>query len=113
MSVIRFVVSLLVSAAVSIACVVPATASEWFVSAGGTGSGTSAGPFGRVQQALDVAQPGDTVTIGPGTYVESLQTGRAGTATRPIRVRAQGQRGTTTITFAGRVLNVNQTNIQM
>ena len=88
-------------------------ASEWFVRAGAAGSGTSAAPFGRVQQALDVAQAGDIITIGPGTYAESLQTVRAGTATLPIRVRAQHERGTATITFAGRVLAVNHPYIHV
>jgi hypothetical protein len=44
----------------------PADAAEWFVASGGTGNGTSAAPFGQIQQALNMAQPGDTVTVRPG-----------------------------------------------
>jgi hypothetical protein len=89
------------------ATAVDAGAAEWFVAAGGTGAGTSTAPFGRIQQALNVAQPGDVITVGPGTYVESLQTIRSGTASLPIRLRAQGNRGTTLVTYAGRVMRVS------
>lgn len=84
-----------------------ASAAEWFVAVGGTGSGSSRSPFGRIQDALNAAQPGDTVTVGPGTFNESLRTVRNGTAAAPIRVRAQGERGTTLVTFAGRVFTFN------
>ncbi len=90
-----------------------ATANDWFVAVGGGGSGISTSPFGRIQQALDVAQPGDTITVGPGTYRESLQTARSGTAALPIRLRAQAERGTTIVTFAGRVLAVNHAHISV
>ena len=88
-----------------------ATAHEWFVAVGGVGPGTNTAPFGRVQQAIDVAQPGDTITVGPGTYRESLQTARSGTASLPIRLRAHPERGTTIVTFAGRVLSVNHAHV--
>jgi len=88
-----------------------AQAAEWFVAVGGIGPGSSAAPFGRVQDALDIAQAGDTITVGPGTFVESLLTVRSGTSSRPIRLRGQGERGKTLITFAGRVLNVSHAYI--
>ena len=90
-----------------------ANAAEWFVAVGGTGAGSSAAPFGRVQDAIGVAQPGDTITIRSGSYVESLRTMRNGSATLPIRLRAEGARGTTVVTFAGRVFNVTHAYIQV
>ena len=35
------------------------TATEWFVAQGGSGSGSQAAPFGKIQSALNVAQPQD------------------------------------------------------
>lgn len=84
-----------------------AAAAEYFVSQGARGSGTSAAPFGRIQDALNVAQPGDIVTVRPGTYAESIRTIRSGSATRPIALRAEGPRGSAVVTAAGRVLRVD------
>jgi len=81
-------------------------ASEWHVAAGGSGNGSAAAPFGRVQDALLTAQPGDTVTVGPGTFTERLTSLRAGTAQLPITLRAAKGRGSTIITAPGRVLTV-------
>jgi len=84
-----------------------ATAAEWFVASGGTGHGSSAAPFGRIQDALNVAQAGDAVTVGAGTFSETLSSVRNGTASAPIRIRAAGARGTTIVTASGRVLTIN------
>jgi hypothetical protein len=86
---------------------VSAHAAEWFVAPGGVGPGTSIAPFGHIQDALAVAQAGDTVTVRPGTYPESIQTVRNGSAALPIRLRAHGSRGSVIVTAAGRVLRVD------
>jgi hypothetical protein len=52
-------------------------ATEWFIARGGTGSGTSVSPFGRIQDAVKVAQPGDVISIASGTYVEAISSVRA------------------------------------
>ena len=83
-----------------------ATATDWHVSAGATGTGTAAAPFGRIQDAINAAQPGDTVIVAPGTYAESLATVRPGTAAAPITVRAREARGSVIVTVSGRVLTV-------
>lgn len=87
------------------------TATEWFVAPGGTGSGTSGAPFGRIQDGLNAARPGDIVTVRAGTYAERLTTMRSGSASQPIRLRADGNRGSVTVTAAGGVLNVNHAYI--
>ena len=92
---------------VSLFLVSQAEAAEWFVSAGGSGTGTKAAPFGRIQDALNSAQPGDIVTVRPGTYRESFRTVRHGTAKAPIRVRSLGERGAVVVTTSGRVLTVD------
>ncbi|MBA3885630.1 MAG: DUF1565 domain-containing protein [Acidobacteria bacterium] len=79
---------------------------EIFVAPGATGAGSRAAPFGRIQDALAAAQPGDTITVRPGTYEEALRTTREGTAAQPIVVRAAEGRGSVLVTARGRVLTV-------
>jgi len=80
-------------------------AAEWFVAQGGTGDGLRE-PFGRIQQALDAAQPGDSVTVREGHYDGPLVTVRHGEAGAPIRLRAAAGRGSVLVTARGRVLTV-------
>jgi hypothetical protein len=84
----------------------PAIAADWHVVAGGSGTGTLAAPFGRIQDAIAAAQPGDTIIIGPGTYAERLASVRSGTATARITLRPRDGRGSVTVTASGRVLTV-------
>lgn len=46
----------------------PAAAATWYVQAGAAGNGSSAAPFGAVQQAADVVNAGDTVIVKDGLY---------------------------------------------
>jgi hypothetical protein len=85
----------------------PAQGREWFVTAGGSGSGTQASPFGRIQDGLNAALPGDVVTVGAGTYKETILTVRNGTASARIPLRAAGARGSVLLTNPGRVLTVD------
>lgn len=78
----------------------PQTA-QWYVAPGRTGGGTQASPFGRIQDALDVASAGETVTVSAGIYNESIVTKRNG-------VRVTGV-GVVTVTASGRVLDVQHT----
>src|SRR5687767_10032041 len=84
----------------------PALATDWHVGVNGFGNGSMSSPFGRVQDAINIAQPGDVVLVGPGTYHEAIATVRGGTAQLPIAIRARDGRGTAVITSAGRVLSV-------
>ena len=88
----------------------PAQATEWFVAPGGSGNGSAADPFGRVQDGLNAANPGDTITVLPGTYSGAVQTVRSGTAAARITLRAQSSRQAT-LTMPGRVLRVDHAYI--
>jgi hypothetical protein len=102
----RLVVSL-IGAVCLVAVATVAEATEWFVAPGGSGTGASTSPFGQIQAGLNAAQPGDVVTILPGTYSERLSTVRGGTSSARITLRAPGGRGSVLVTAAGRVLTVS------
>ena len=89
----------------------PLEGAQWHVVVGGSGSGSATAPFGRIQDALSVAQPGDVVLVGPGTFTGAVQSVRAGSASQPITVRAANGRGSTLVTAVGRVLTVNHAYI--
>jgi len=48
--------------------------------------GTADEPLQTIQEALEFAQPGETITVRPGRYRETFETVRAGTADAPITV---------------------------
>ena len=104
--------SLILSLAMLACAVGSATAQQtWHVAPGGSGTGASSAPFGRIQQALQAAQPGDTVLVAPGTYAEALSTVRPGLPDLPITVRAAGARGSVLVTRPGQVLLVGHADI--
>jgi hypothetical protein len=47
-------------------------------------SGSEDDPLGSIDRATDFADPGDTVYVHPGTYIESVQIHNGGTADEPI-----------------------------
>ena len=104
-----------ICAAVAAACfaAAPAQATEWFVAPGGTGNGTNSSPFGRVQDGLSAAVPGDTVTVRAGTYAERVRTVRSGSAGSPILLRAQRERGSVVVTAADGVLRIDHAYIRV
>lgn len=48
----------------------------------------------NIQAALDAAQPGDTITLGAGTYIQNLVFRRSGNAAAPITLRGVGANAT-------------------
>ena len=67
-------------------------AATYFVApppAGNDGNpGTNAAPFATIQHAADIVNPGDSVTVKPGTYV-GAKFGRSGMVNSPIVFQAQ------------------------
>lgn len=84
-----------------------AGATTWYVAPGGAGFGTSANPFGRIQDGIASAQAGDTVVVRAGTYAESLRTVRNGAAGQPVSLVAESGPGSVTVTVAANVLRVD------
>jgi hypothetical protein len=93
---------------------IPAVAAaDRYVAPGGTGTGTAAAPFGRIQDGLNAAQAGDTVIVAPGTYNERLTSVRSGTQQLPIVVRARDGRGSVLVTSSGRVATVSHAHVTL
>ncbi len=74
-----------------------------------TNAGTEAAPFKTLQKALDVAQPGTTINLKPGTYREAVITKRAGTAAAPITVKGSTSTRTDAVLYGlgGRVFSID------
>ena len=93
-----------------------ASGREIFVSAGRSGDGSSSSsPLGTIQAALARANPGDSISIAPGRYAESLVTVRAGAADAPITLRATSDDATDAplVTSAGRVLTIQHAHVHI
>jgi hypothetical protein len=69
-------------------------------------AGTEDSPWLTIQKGLNEVGAGDTLIVGAGTYNESLDTVRDGSAGNRITVRAQNS-GQVTVTNSGRVLDFN------
>jgi len=57
------------------------------------GDGSQARPFRRIQQAADIAMPGDEVLVAPGEYPEDVSPVFAGTEQKPVVYRSTVPRG--------------------
>ena len=64
---------------------------EFYVSVNGNDSneGSQSSPWRTIQHALDLLEPGHTLTILPGTYKETLHLTRSGSATKRIYIKGQ------------------------
>lgn len=69
------------------------SAKEIYVSPTGTGSGTSAAPYGSIQSAVNAAAAGDVIYLRAGTYKPStnIQITKSGTRIQPITLRSYGK----------------------
>src|SRR5688572_11673857 len=65
------------------------------------GKGTRSFPLRSIQAALEAAQPGDTIQLAPGRYLQDLKTVRSGTPAKPITVKGAGGRSAPVISGAG------------
>ena len=70
-------------------------AATFYVAANGSdaGAGTAAVPFRTIQQAADLAQPGDTILVAPGIYLERIAPPRGGDRDHPIIYRSAKPHG--------------------
>ena len=94
-----------------------AAGTTYFVAPTGadTNIGTSsATPFKTIQKAVELAQPGTTITVAPGRYEEAVATKAAGTAAAPITVKGPetgkdpaGRDKAVLVSPAGRAFSIN------
>ncbi len=64
-------------------------AASYYVSPSGSDSNdgaTSERPLRTIQRAIDVAQPGSTVHLSSGTYLQDFRSARSGTSSAPITI---------------------------
>ena len=101
------------TATVGLAVPARAAGAVYYVSNKGSdaNNGTSpASAFATVQKALDVAQPGTTINLEAGRYIQAVVTKTAGTAGAPITVRAADpaqREQTVLVSPAGRAFSIN------
>lgn len=82
-----------------------------------SGDGTQTKPFKKIQDALNKAQPGDTVNLMPGVYREQPKTVRNGSASAPITIKGtetgknKATRYNTVLFGTGRIFNIDHSYI--
>lgn len=67
-------------------------AGEFFVAPRGDDKADGASPktvWQTIQRGVEALKPGDTLTIAPGVYAESVMVKASGTAEQPIVIRAR------------------------
>lgn len=68
---------------------------NYYVSASAfrSGCGTKESPFKTIQEAANIAMPGDEVIVAPGVYREYVNPKHAGTENARITYRSEEMRG--------------------
>ena len=109
MSPVRLSLSLIVS---SVFLCTAATAATLRVDPAAPEGGGPSGPWRRIQQALNAAQPGDVVELAAGSYLEDVKSVRDGRPGQPIIIRGPADavvRGA----VAGRMIEINHDYIEL
>lgn len=74
------------------------------INATANGNGSKTRPFNHIQEAADIAMPGDYISVLPGTYREEVHPRHSGTADKPIIYSSAVQNGAI-ITGAQRIVS--------
>src|SRR4051794_15372669 len=88
--VVAFVVGLLVTFLVPFATRSSRASSatvQYYINPAGSDANdgrTTSSPFRTIQKAIDLAQPGDVVSLAPGSYLQDVVSRRSGTPSAPI-----------------------------
>lgn len=77
------------------------------INAAANGNGTKEQPFNHIQEAADIAMPGDYINVLPGTYREEVHPRHSGTSDKPI-IYASASQNAAIITGAERVTGWQQ-----
>ncbi|MBD3393099.1 MAG: DUF1565 domain-containing protein [Chitinivibrionales bacterium] len=84
----------------ALACVFLAAgtfAADYFIATSGddTNDGSSGAPFATIQKAVDLAKPGDVITVRTGTYNQTIifWSANSGTADNPIVIKGESRAG--------------------
>jgi Right handed beta helix region len=70
------------------------------------------GPWRTIQQAVDVARPGDVIELAPGVYLQDVRTVRDGRSGQPITIKGSAD-AVISGGGAGRVVEVNHSFIEL
>jgi Protein of unknown function (DUF1565) len=73
---------------------------------------TTSTPFRTIQKAIDLAQPGDVVTLAPGNYLQDVVSRRSGTPSAPITLTGPAD---AVVKGGGnaRIIEINHDNITL
>lgn len=77
------------------------------INAANDGNGTQARPFKHIQEAADIAMPGDYISVLPGTYREEVHPRHSGTTDKPI-IYSSAVQNAAIITGAERITDWQQ-----
>jgi hypothetical protein len=86
-----------------------AMAATYYVATTGndtTGDGSVGNPWATVQKGINVAQAGDTVLVGAGTYSENVSSARNGTSGSRIVIDGQGVATLSSMVFSHQYLSL-------
>lgn len=117
---LRFVAALALSSPLLIWLAVPvrmsAAGTQYYVSPSGSdlNSGTTANaPLRTIQNAVDLAQPGDTINLAAGRYLQNVISRRNGTASAPITLTGPSTAVVSGASGGSRIIEINHDYLRL